>query len=361
MTIPGERVDGIRARAEGWMGFLPRLALQSAARANRRRHATRHLTRLLTLYALDAFGVLVAMTVMMMISPREGWGHVVRWNDPAVGALSVFAQNVVAMCAGLFVMNAYHEGDAVQDAGRVVPGVALGLLVLHWPMIWHDGMSLFTSYLPSVAVYGLSVWFIRRVSDWTVHSLWSQMAEPSRALFVGSPEEIESEIRRSPMKGPHALIPVARIDLTGSGDVDDIASRLESLISKHDVDTTLLCSQFDDDALGKIVGTSEAAGCRVISLSRTYSLAKQRPRMTTYDRTPVVELTRPGIRGRDLVLKRAFDAVVASLLLLALSPLLIVVALLVKRSSPGPGVLSAGARRLCWPSISHLQVPDDVQ
>jgi exopolysaccharide biosynthesis polyprenyl glycosylphosphotransferase len=67
-------------------------------------------------------------------------------------------------------------------------------------------------------------------------------------------------------------------------------------------------------------------------------VARQSPILTTYDRTPVVELTRPGIRGRDVVLKRAFDAVVATLLLIVLSPLMLVVALLVKRSSPGPAL-----------------------
>jgi exopolysaccharide biosynthesis polyprenyl glycosylphosphotransferase len=343
VTIPVDGAQHHSGRADGWIRLLPRLALQSSARANRRRHATRHLTRLGTLYLLDTVGVLLGMTLMMLLRPDEGWGHIVRWNAPGAGGVSVLAQYVVAVCAGLFLMNAYKEGDAVQDWGRVFPGAALGLLVLHWPMIWTDGGAVFRSYVPSVAAFGGAIWFVRRVSDWSLHLLWERVAEPSRALFVGTPAEVEFAMQRSPMKGPHALVPVARLDLSVSaggtgGSADPLETQLQSAIHDHDVDTTLLCSQFDDDALTRIVGTSEAAGCRVISFSRAFSVAKLSPTLTTYDRTPVVELTQPGIRGRDLLLKRAFDVVASSLLIIALSPILLVVALLVKRSSPGPAL-----------------------
>ncbi len=344
MSIPIDGTQHAGLRADGWIRFLPRLALQSSARANRRRHATRHVARLGTLFTLDAVGVLVGMTLMVLLSPVDGWGYIVRWNDPAAGGLSVIAQYVVALCSGLFLMNAYKEGDAVQDWGRVVPGAAVGLLVLHWPMLWNDGGALLTSYLPSIVAFGGSIWSVRRVSDWLLHVLWSRMAEPSRALFVGTPAEVEFAMQRSPMKGPHALVPVARLDLSHATPTDDDATadpleqQLQAAIHDHDVDTTLLCSQFDDNALTRIVGTSEAAGCRVISFSRAFSVAKLSPTLTTYDRTPVVELTQPGIRGRDLLLKRAFDVVAAGLLVVLLAPVMLVVALLVKRSSPGPAL-----------------------
>jgi exopolysaccharide biosynthesis polyprenyl glycosylphosphotransferase len=51
---------------------------------------------------------------------------------------------------------------------------------------------------------------------------------------------------------------------------------------------------------------------------------------------PFVELVRPCPRGAQWIVKRVVDVVVASALLLLLSPLLAVVAVGVKRSSPGP-------------------------
>lgn len=336
MSIPIDGTQHAGLRADGWMRFRPRLALQTSARANRRRHAARHLARLGLLLILDTVGILAAMSIMVLLSPVDGWGYIVRWNDPSIGALSAVAQYVVALCSGLFLMNAYKEGDAVQDWGRVVPGVSVGLLVLHWPMIWNDGGALLHSFLPGIAVFGGTMWAVRQISDWSLHRLSSQWAEPARALFVGTPAEVEYAMQRSPLRGPHALVPVAHLDLASTQ--EGLERELQAAIHDHEVDTTLLCSQFDDDALSRIVGTSEAAGCRVIALSRAYSVARLSPTLTTYDRTPVVELTHPGIRGRDLWLKRAFDIVAATVLLIALAPVMLVVALLVKRSSPGPAL-----------------------
>jgi exopolysaccharide biosynthesis polyprenyl glycosylphosphotransferase len=343
MTMPAERSEQASALTNGWTGFWPRLALQNAARHNRRRHAARSTARVGTLLLLDLVGVLVAMLVMLAFDPVAGWGHAVRWNDPGAGTLSVLAQNVLATCAGLYLTKAYEDGDAVLAPGRVTLGVALGLLVLHWPMLWHDGASLFTSYLPSVAVYVTVVWLGRRMGDRSVRALFPSVTEPARALFVGTSEEIEAALQRSPLKGPDAIVRVAELDLSrhgrsASGRTRTLESRLQSAIHDYDVDTTVLCSQCTDDELSQIVQTSEAAGCRVISVSRTYEVSRRRPAVRSYGDTPIVELTQPGIRGRDVILKRMFDLAAASALVVVLSPLLLLLAWLVKRSSPGPAL-----------------------
>jgi exopolysaccharide biosynthesis polyprenyl glycosylphosphotransferase len=51
---------------------------------------------------------------------------------------------------------------------------------------------------------------------------------------------------------------------------------------------------------------------------------------------PLFELRAPVFEGVDYVVKRTFDVVIASLLLIALSPLLVLIAIAVKLSSRGP-------------------------
>jgi Bacterial sugar transferase len=327
-----------------WSGISPRIQLQASARDNRRRHAARRTLRLGTLLLLDSVGLIVAMLVVVAIHPSAGWGHVVRWNDPAAGVLSVLAQNVVAVIAGLFLTNAYVQDDAVRAPARVTFGVALGLLVLHWDMLWHDGSSLLTSYVPHLVAYAALVWLSRRVGEGSLRALVPSASEPARALFVGSLDEIEAAVRRSPRTGPHAIVRVAGLDPShvrrnSDGRTRTLESQLQAAIHEHGVDTTVLCSQFTDEELSQLVVTSEAAGCRVISVSRIFDVARQRPAVRSYGGdTLLVELTQPGIRGRDVVLKRVFDLVTASVLLLLLAPLLLVVALLVTISSPGPAL-----------------------
>lgn len=339
MTVTLKRSELAPAEPEApW----PRQELQSAARTNRRRHARRHLARLVTLAVLDAAGVGMALVAMLVIDPINGWGAVVRWSDPAASAISVFAQHVVAICSGLFLMKAYEEGDAVTDAGRLVPGVAIGLLVLYWSMLWHDSGTVFTAYIPTVALFATAIWVERVIGERLFRAaVWPSVLEPARGLFVGRLQDIEAAIRRGPHRGRHAVVAVAQLDVSRAvravshrqGALDDL---LQSTIYDHDVDTIVLCSQFSDAELLHIVGTSEAAGCRVISMSRAFRVAKRGPMIRSYDRTPIVELTQPGIRGRDVVLKRAFDLVAATILLVLALPVMLIVALLVKRSSPGP-------------------------
>jgi exopolysaccharide biosynthesis polyprenyl glycosylphosphotransferase len=340
---PAELLEQGAAHSDGWSVVWPRRELQRTAHLNRRRHATRHVARLSACCLFDVGGILAAMALRMVVNPSGGWGQIVRWSDPSASALSVFAQTVIALCSGLYLARAYEDGDAVSDYGRVGPGVALGLLLLHWPTLWHDGASLFTSYLPSVLVYSVVVLGARQLGTRSLRALWPRVIEPPRALFLGTATEVAAAMQRTPRAGSHALVPVGQLDLSSSGRMvrsgdGELDTLLQRAIHENDADTTLLCSQFDDEELSQIVGTSEAAGCRVISLSRMYSVSRVGPTLKTYGRTPIVELTQPGIRGRDVVLKRCFDLVAASALIVLLSPVMLLVALLVKRSSPGPAL-----------------------
>jgi exopolysaccharide biosynthesis polyprenyl glycosylphosphotransferase len=343
MTMPAERSEPSARFATGWSGVWPRVGLQTSARHNRRRHAARRSLRLGTLLLLDFVGVLVAMLGLLAIDPSAGWGHAVRWNDPAAGTLSILAQHVLAIMVGLLLTKAYVLDDAVLEPGRVSLGVALGLLVLHWPMLWHDAGTYTTSYILSLAVYATAVWLTRRLGERALRTIFPSVVDPARALFIGSHDEIEAAMQRSPLTGPHAIVRVAALDLArtgrnGNGRARTLESRLQAAIHDHDVDTTMLCSQFSDEELSQLVVTSEAAGCRVLSVSRTFDVSQRRPAVRSHGDTTLVELTQPGIRGRDVVLKRAFDLVTASVLLVLISPLLLLVAALVKYSSPGPAL-----------------------
>ena len=73
---------------------------------------------------------------------------------------------------------------------------------------------------------------------------------------------------------------------------------------------------------------------------------------------PVVAMCETPFFGYRGVVKRVMDVVIASLALLALSPLLLLVALLVKFTSPGPGRSSSSGATVSMARKSGLQVPD---
>lgn len=338
MAAP-EAIDRVLGRSEPWAPFWPRFALQSAARTNRRRHALRHATRLARWHLFDIVGVAAATSLTLAARAMSGNHDLLRWiESPTTGV--VFAQCIIAVWSGLAVVRAYEDGDAKNSPSRVAFGVALGLLLLHWSLLWRDGTTVLTSYLPAVALFTACVWSARTLGCHLLEEYVPSVTQPARALMLGRPNDVAAAMLRSPLTGANGLVAVAQLDPAGIATVGAgplaLESTLQTLIHEHDVDTTLLCGQFDDLELSQIVGTAEAAGCRVISMSRTYSVSNLSPKLKTYGRMPVVELTQPGIRGRDVVLKRAFDIVVASAALLLFAPVMLIVALLVKRSSPGP-------------------------
>jgi exopolysaccharide biosynthesis polyprenyl glycosylphosphotransferase len=80
----------------------------------------------------------------------------------------------------------------------------------------------------------------------------------------------------------------------------------------------------------------EATGTELVLASRLTNVAGPRIHWRPVDGLPLVHVELPQYAGGKHVLKRVVDVVVASLALLVLSPLLLVLAIIVKRDSAGP-------------------------
>jgi len=100
----------------------------------------------------------------------------------------------------------------------------------------------------------------------------------------------------------------------------------------------------DQDGATKMVDTALAGGCQVLSVPRSIQIAGVHPTTVWRGGQALVELTRPTLKGWQLLLKRLVDLIGASAGLLFLSPLFGLVALAVKVESRGP--VSFGHRRV---------------
>ena len=105
-----------------------------------------------------------------------------------------------------------------------------------------------------------------------------------------------------------------------------------------------------DQVLLKVIGLGMAAAglldatvVRTVLVPSTMELLIQRAEFVPGEGVPLFELRPPVFEGLAYVAKRGFDLVVAGLALVALSPLLAAIALLVKATSRGP-VLHRGVR-----------------
>ena len=143
----------------------------------------------------------------------------------------------------------------------------------------------------------------------------------------------------------------ASIDVVGFAD-DDLEKRTKSvnglpvlgtldelpgLVSQlHIQDAVVALPLHAYERMVSICRTLQGLGVRVHVIPDLFALSFPNATLDGFGGIPVIDLGQPGIYGWRRATKRVFDVLAVSLGLVIISPLLFVVALLVKLESPGP-------------------------
>jgi exopolysaccharide biosynthesis polyprenyl glycosylphosphotransferase len=129
--------------------------------------------------------------------------------------------------------------------------------------------------------------------------------------------------------------------LRSLGTLDD----LEQVLSDGRIDEVIVAGpDFPQDDVVELVDQCHRRGVRVRVAPSTMEILIHRAEFVPGQSVPLFELGPPVFEGIDFALKRAFDIVGATLLLVLLSPLLLAITLAVRLSSRGP-VLFHSMRR----------------
>ena len=160
-----------------------------------------------------------------------------------------------------------------------------------------------------------------------------------RAVLVGSGAHIEAVAHA--LKDNQQIDAIGFVSLTprpenGLKDFGPL-STLERCFDEHNVDEVLIADpDFPQEEAVDLVDRCHRQGIRVRVAPSTMEILMDRVEFVPGQTLPLFELKPPVFEGIDFALKRTFDLVVASLILLAMSPLLGILALLVKTTSRGP-------------------------
>ena len=110
-----------------------------------------------------------------------------------------------------------------------------------------------------------------------------------------------------------------------------------SLIPKHHIDLVLVALPSKDHALiSELVRSLEGQNTELMMVPDMVELMTSRVRITELEGIPFLRIKDVALTPWNSIVKRAFDIVVASAALVLASPVLVIVALLIKASSPGP-------------------------
>lgn len=112
---------------------------------------------------------------------------------------------------------------------------------------------------------------------------------------------------------------------------------LVALAAAHKVRGVIVTNgKLDEQKQLELMETCLAANLEWSLVPSAYELMLDRAQIDEVAGVPLLGIRRSNIRGGNRVVKRAFDIVVATLMLVLLSPLMALVALLIKLSSKGP-------------------------
>jgi exopolysaccharide biosynthesis polyprenyl glycosylphosphotransferase len=304
-------------------------------------HLVRTAVRVAVLMAGDAAALLVLRVLLRGVRDES-------WLGPAVasvvnslapqGALPL-VQLLPAVLLGLIALDTYGASDRRRDAGRLVAGGTLGLALPFWGHLWNQfSPLLLPGFILVAGVIGMTLIVERYFIDHAVRKLWPIGSGAARALLIGPPDHTTRALEHPSLSDARAFACGGILDpdefglLSGHGGF----SRLCQTIKLYRADTIVLSGPLDDQALALVIEAAGAAGCQLYAIPRSFVLGGVESRMVWSRGAPLVALNRPALRGRQLLVKRTLDIIVAGLAMVLLSPLFVLVSLAVYISSPGP-------------------------
>jgi len=164
-----------------------------------------------------------------------------------------------------------------------------------------------------------------------------------RAVLVGSGQHIEAVAHALQDTPTQTVDVVGFISLTPRPDNGlrslGLLSDIGDVITEHRVDEVIIADpDFPQQEAVELVDQAHQRGVRVRIAPSTMEILVHRAEFVPGQTVPLFELKPPVFEGLDYLLKRTFDLVVATLLLVLLSPVLLGCWLAIRTTSLGPSI-----------------------
>jgi len=331
----------------------------------------RRIGRVVSLLAIDFAGVAGALWTSLVIKTLLG-GHI----DPG-GAWRTI-QHWIPF-AYLITLLMFARGDLYADRPRR-PGlarIATGLFqttIIALLFALADGQH-FSSYgifygslfFGTVYIAGLRA-VHTKVTGWMLE----QAGYRRRALLVGSGKHIDQVAHalagrshtRVDIAGFISLTPRPQNGLRSLGQLEDL---LDVLARERIQEVIIADPDFPQERAVELVDVCHQRGVTVHVAPSTMEILIDRAEFVPGQTVPLFKLRPPVFEGIDYAVKRTFDLVVATVSMTLISPILLVIAILVKLSSTGPVIYRsirpgmAGRPFYCFKFRTMREHADQIQ
>src|SRR5216684_5841020 len=306
-----------------------------------RMETVRTLARIASLLALDFAGVFLAIYTALSIKALVRDGFDAQTISTETRHTVAFAYLVTALLfarSGLYANRAQRPG-----LSRIVACLfQVAVVALIFSVVNGDHFSSYYIFYGSFFFAVVFVGSFRAAYEWATGALLRAAGYRRRTVLVGSGKQIEA-VAHALANGGHeielvgyaSLTPRPENGLKSLGTVENLPAVLE----RERVDEVLIADpDFPEQRGVTLVDECHRLGVKVRVAPSTMGLLVHRGEFVPGQSVPLFELTPPVFEGIDYAVKRTFDFVGATILLLVLSPVLLLIAVAVRLSSRGPVV-----------------------
>jgi exopolysaccharide biosynthesis polyprenyl glycosylphosphotransferase len=333
----------------------------------------RRLGRVISLLALDYAGVAGALTTALWIkaavhgSPSLG----LAWREAHRPASFAYLVTVLLFAR----VDMYADRPRRRGLGTIATALfQTTVITLVFALADGEHFSSYYIFYGSLVFGTVYVGALRLLHTRVTGFLLARAGYRRRALLVGTGHQIEAV--HHALAGRSAADIVGYISLTprpdnGLRSLGRLADLPEVLMTARIQEVIIADPDFPQDQAVELVDLCHERGVTVQVAPSTMEILIDRAEFVPGQSVPLFRLRPPVFEGIDYALKRSFDLVVASLVLLLASPVLLAIALSVKLSSRGPVIYRSARPGIAGRPFSCLkfrtmrehadQIQDDLE
>src|SRR5207248_9881889 len=247
--------------------------------------------------------------------------------------------------SGLYAERAQRPG-----LSRIVGSLfQVAFVALVFAIVNGEHFSSYYLFYGSLAFAIMYIALARAGYEWLTGAILRAAGYRRRAVLVGTGRHIR-DVAHALSDATHAPIEVVGflspkpLPANGLRNLGSLSDLDEVLGSAHVDEVIIADPEFPQLGAVELVDRCHQRGVRVRLAPSTMEILIQRAEFVPGQSVPLFELGPPVFEGVDFALKRTFDLVGATFLLIALSPLLLAIMIAVRLSSRGPIVFRSTRR-----------------
>ncbi len=271
---------------------------------------------------------------------------------PLSDYLRMLSVQIVVTLIVFFFYKRYHRTRIISyfdELSRVFAGVSIATVTtVAFVSFFFKNSSLDVDYSRGMVVYAWALTIVlimlgRVLYGMIAGALRSRGIGEERVLIVGAGDAGQQMVRRaqtSPWLGYEVIGFVdgaTRQDRIQGVPVLGRTEELADIIERYGITEVIIARpEADSNELLQIIDRCQDCPVTIKVFPNVFQIMASEVRLGDLNGLPLLTVRDSALRGWRLSLKRAVDIVVASIALVFLSPLMLLIALLIKLDSPGP-------------------------